>query len=360
MKKIAFLVPNVHNKGGVARVVSIITNALFKEYSNKYEIIIIGYLSGDKKGYFWNDKLKYFTIFNKSTPLKKGIFKGTRRIRKILREEKVDITIVCDSNLSLLGLASTKWLKSKLIYWDHTNFFENTSHQFKKQTRQIIAKYADVSVVLTKADELNYKKYTQVKNIFQIYNPIEFESTKLIYNSASNKIVSVGRLAYQKNFEIIPLIAKKIKDRGISFKWHIFGEGPHKESIQHEIIKNEVSDYVVLKGHSTDISSEYNNYSILAMTSRYEGFPMVLLEAFNHKLPAISFDINTGPNEIIQDMINGFLIPENNIDLFVDKLEFFLKNITLRDEMSLNTQNNINIFKLNDILIQWNNIFEKM
>lgn len=360
MKKIALIVPNVHNNGGVARVVSIVTNVLHQKYAHKYEIIIIGYLSGDKTGYYWNDELKYYTIFNKSTSLKKGLFKGTIKVRKIIKQEKVDLTIVCDSNLALLGLTSTFGLNSKLIYWDHTNFSENKSHQFKKQTRHIITKYADVSVVLTKSDALNYKKYTKAKKIVQIYNPIYPESSKFEYNNTSHKIISVGRLAYQKNFEVIPSIARQLKDRGVYFQWDVFGEGVCRSLIENEISKHNVSDCVFLKGHSTNIANEYNLYAVLAMTSRYEGFPMVLLEAFNHKLPVISFDIPTGPNEIIEDSVNGFLIPDNNIDLFVESLIRFFNDKNLRNIMSEKTQEKIKNFKLDTIINEWNNLLEEL
>lgn len=353
MKNIGFLVPKVHNKGGVARVASIITNELYK--LNKFNnIVIVGYTEGDKSGYDWNENLIYYRIFEKSTPLLKGLYKGALKLRKIVKKERLDILVGCDSNLSVLGLLSAKLCGAKYIYWDHMNFYENSTHKFKKESKYLMSIFADIVVVLTKKDQLNWQNNTNTKSVFQVYNPVtHISKLDFSYNAKTNKIISVGRLSYQKNFELIPQIAQKLKLERLDFEWHIYGSGPKEILIKKEISKYGVSDVVHLKGHHNNIKSIYNDYSIMAMTSRYEGLPMVLLEAFENKLPAISFDINTGPDEIILNGENGFLVEEGNFNDYVDKLKIMLTDLELMKSFSLNTVKSLKKFNKKDIVSQW-------
>lgn len=359
MKNIGFLVPKVHNKGGVARVVSIITNELYK--LSKFNLVIIGYTEGDKEGYDWNDNLTYHKLFEKDISLTKSIISGTVKLRKIISKEKLDILVSCDSNLSLLGFSSSCFKKTQLIYWDHMNFYENSTHKLKKESKYLMSQFADVVVVLTKKDQLNWLNNTKTRNVVQIYNPVDRDDKiRLSYNAKTNRILSVGRLSYQKNFELIPQIAYKLKIENENFQWHIYGSGSRRELIENEIKKYNVSDVVKLKGHHNNIKSIYNQYSIMAMTSRYEGLPMVLLEALENKIPAISFDINTGPNEIIIDEKNGYLVKEGDINTYVSKLINMLNNQQLMQDFSLHTYESLKKFNKNDIVNQWIKVLSEL
>jgi glycosyltransferase involved in cell wall biosynthesis len=359
MKTIAFLVPKVHNEGGVARVSSIVTDALYGS-QNKYRIIIIGYTSGSKDGYSWNKELKYYTIFSQSTPLSKGVRTGTKVLRKIIAKESVDLLVSCDSNLSFLGFTATRFNKTKLLYWDHTNFFENKSHKFKKQSKKVMALFADAIVVLTKTDQDNWKKNTRAKAIDQIYNPVQLVQNAKSYDVDSTKIISVGRLTDQKNFRIIPIIARKLLDMGVVFEWHIYGDGEQHGLIKKEIEKQGVSDFVYFMGHQDMNGEIYSRYGLMAMTSNYEGFPMVLLEGLSNGLPLISFDIQTGPNEIITEGVNGYLIKAFDSNEYAKKIEILFNSSELRLKISRATTLKMEEFKQEKITNEWLALFDKL
>ena len=105
---------------------------------------------------------------------------------------------------------------------------------------------------------------------------------------------------------------------------------------------------------------KYNNYGIYALTSYREGLPLVLLEAKINKLPIVSFDIETGPNEIVKDNVNGFLVVKYNTKLFAKKLNELLNNSKLRKEFSDNAYKDISKFREDEIINEWVTLINRL
>lgn len=356
--KIMFLIGKKTNIGGIPRVVSILSDNLL--LTPNIDIHIVSYLNEKETGYSWNERIKFHSLIDKSQSMKKGIFKATLRLRKILAEENIDILISCGSLFGPLGVLSTRFNKTKLIYWDHSNYFENTSHSFKIKSKNFTARFADVVVPLTKRDELNYKKHTSAKKIVQIYNPIDtrLENLKHNYDKDSKLIISVGRLSNQKNFLGLVEVAKIVFEKLPDFRWHIYGSGDQKVAIQEKIKRERIENNLILKGQSDDLYKLYPNYVLMAMTSKYEGFPMTLLEGMSNKLPLISFDIATGPDEIIIEGTNGYLIKPFNYDDMADKIIKLVKSESTRVSFSNKNIELIEQFNMKSIINQWLTLFQ--
>jgi glycosyltransferase involved in cell wall biosynthesis len=107
-----------------------------------------------------------------------------------------------------------------------------------------------------------------------------------------------------------------------------------------------------------NINDKYIESSILVMTSRTEGFGMVLIEAMACGLPVLAYDCPVGPRSIITNNENGFLIEDGNIDLFIEKLNLLIENENLRIEMGNKAKENSNRYNLDTIMLQWKNLFE--
>jgi glycosyltransferase involved in cell wall biosynthesis len=356
--KIMFLIGKKTNIGGIPRVVSLLSDNLL--LTPNIEIHIVSYLDEKETGYNWNKEIKFHSLISKRQSMKTGIFKATIRLRKILTSENIDILISCGSLFGPLGVLSTRLIKTRLIYWDHSNYFENTSHNFKIKSKNFTARYADSVVPLTKTDELNYRKYTSAKNIIQIYNPIDskLENLKHDYDKESKLIISVGRLTAQKNFLGLVEVAKKVFLELPDIKWHIYGSGHEKELIQEKIIEEGIENKLILKGQSDNLYKLYPSYVMMVMTSKYEGFPMTLLEGMANKLPLVSFDIPTGPDEIIFEKSNGYLIKPFNYDDMADKIIELIKNESNRVSFSNKNIELIEQFNMKSIIDQWINLFQ--
>lgn len=357
-----FLIGQVTNIGGIPRVVSLLTDSLIK--TGDFEIHVVAYLQEDDTviGYNWNPKVQFHSLLSSSAPMKKGIFKANLRLRKLLKENDIEILVGCGSLFGPLAVLSTALSKRKLIYWDHSNYFENTSHNFKIGSKNFTARYADVVVPLTKRDKENYKNNTKAKRIEQIYNPIDvkLEGLEHQYDTKSKKIISVGRLKSQKNFMLLVDVAKIVLDKYPDYSWHIFGSGDDFQKIKNKIKINKLGDRLILKGQSNDLYNIYKEYSMMVMTSRYEGFPMTLLEGVANKLPLISFDIATGPDEIITDGVNGFLIEAFDIQKMADRIMELINDDDMRKSFSDNNNNFINEFNTNSITKKWVSLFDSL
>ncbi len=352
-KRVAFLLGRVSEKGGISRVVSILSD----ELSSKeiFDIHIISYQEREKKGYHWNEQLTFHNLIYSRDSMKKGIFKGTLELRKVLRSQKIDVLIVCGHIVGPLGVLGALTGKTKLVYWSHSSFSESKSNTFKSFNERITSLFSNVVITLTKTDKTNYEQKTRARRVIQIYNPVDPKliQSKGSYDQKSHKIISVGRLNKSKNFEIIPEVAKILSDNKLDFVWHIFGAGDNKAAIEHAIQKNNMAEKVQLKGQSNKLYSLYGQYGILVMTSKYEGFPMSLLEGLASGLPLVSFDIPTGPNEIIRDDINGYLIPPFEVDIMAKKIITLLENPDKRLEFSRKSKVFTDEFRMESVIHKW-------
>lgn len=362
MKKVMFLIGKVTNIGGIPRVVSLLTDSLIK--TGNFEIHVVAYLQDEETviGYNWNTKVQFHSLLSKPAPMKTGIFNSSFKLRKLLKENKIETLVSCGSLFGPLGVLSTFFLKINLIYWDHSNYFENTSHNFKIKSKNFTALFANVVVPLTKHDREVYKKHTKAKRIEQIYNPIDvkLENLQHSYDINSKKIISVGRLKGQKNFIELVDVAKIVLDKHPEYCWHIFGSGDDYQKIKDKIVENDLQDRLILMGQSNDLYSLYKEYAMMVMTSKYEGFPMTLLEGMANKLPLVSFDILTGPNEIIVDGVNGFLINPFDFDDMANKIVKLIDDDLMRESFSTKNSNYVNEFNTRSITDKWVSLFNNL
>ena len=148
----------------------------------------------------------------------------------------------------------------------------------------------------------------------QIPNPID---PRLLaprtYRAQSQKILSVGRLCPAKDFERLVAVAARVLPQHPGWTWDIYGEGEERSAIERAIARRGLTGRVRLMGAVRDLYARYPDYALLVMTSRYEGFPMALLEGMACSLPLAAFDVPTGPREIIEDGVNGCLVAPGDV-----------------------------------------------
>jgi glycosyltransferase involved in cell wall biosynthesis len=137
---------------------------------------------------------------------------------------------------------------------------------------------------------------------------------------SSRVVVAAGRLTPQKGFDrLIPAFAQVV-ERHPEWKLRIFGSGAKRNALEKLVAKHDVSENVRLMGRTSDLGGEFAKASIFALSSRFEGMPMVLLEAMSQRLPVVSFDCPTGPRQLITSGENGLLVPNGDVDAFAAAL----------------------------------------
>ena len=187
----------------------------------------------------------------------------------------------------------------------------------------------DRFVVLTEEDK---RYWGELNNIEVIPNAITYIPSEKS-NLENKKVVAVGRYSFQKGFDRLieawRIVVKDFPD----WKLDIVGDGEEYEKLKKLISGYGLDNSVALIKTKKNIGDVYRNASVYAMTSRYEGLPMVLLEAQSYGLPVVSFDCKCGPKDIIDEGENGFIVADGNISLFAVRMAELMKDMSLRKRM---------------------------
>ena len=353
MKKICFFSANFSNSGGTERVTAIIANELIKL---GYDITIISCIDGKNSFFELDSRIKLDRLYESCNGLKFNLT-AAYKLRRKMKEYDFDYIIDIDTIHSFFSIPATIGLKTKVISWEHFNFYSDLGIRRRKWGRVLASKFADRIITLTDEDKQAFLKNLNVKcKIDYIYNPTPYPNEKR--NECKSKMaISIGRLTPQKGFDKLLDIWQKIEEKDKEWILYIVGSGEDKEKLLKQK-ENLNLERVIFVENTKNIKEYYEKSSIYLMTSRFEGLPMTLIEAQSFGLPIISYDIKTGPRDIINDKEDGYLIENNNQEKFVEKFLELSSNQEKIQEFSKNSYKNSERFKLKNIIDKWKKILK--
>lgn len=217
-------------------------------------------------------------------------------------------------------------------------------------------KLSDAIVTLTKSDAFAWKKATRVFTIPNMVESMPKESS----TCHSHRVIAAGRLTYQKGFDRLIDAWTLVHKRYPDWILDIYGEGCYREQLQKQIEKNDVKDCITIHPFTSNIFEEYLTSSIFVLSSNYEGFGLVLIEAMSCGIPCISFNCPHGPSEIIQNQIDGMLIENNNISHMAESICYLIENEDIRIEYGQKARENAKRFLPENIMPQWEQLFNNL
>lgn len=355
-KKIAFLIYDINDFAGGEKVSIETANRL----CDFYDVYLISAFPLKHTTYHLDSRIHFLTLNLKNKRVILNYIQGIFPLSKILKKYKFSSIFLVGTNVSLFSILKVFNQKIKFVYSDHASLKGTLSDRKGTFIRNYSHKFSDLTVVLTKKNIDHYVRYLNAnpKKMTFIYNPIAFREKKNPYNVQSNRIITVGRLSEEKGFDLLVQVAIELSKVNKNWKWDIYGDGPLFNDIKKLIIDNGLESYVFLKGTTNRIMEIYNDYSIYVLTSYREGLPLVLLEAKYCGLPIVSFNIDTGPDEIVRDGENGYLISAYDVKTMADKINELLVNGNKRKTFSDNADIDLEKFDGTKILEQWKNIIE--
>ena len=334
--------------GGAERVLTNLANWLGKNTNN--EIFLVS-VEGHGQPYKICDDIIFdsFPLRTDCSKLKIH-FQILKNTKLAIRKFKPDI-IVCFSIYPMLYAMLQHKLSSKKIkfFFSERNDPRLEYGLLSRIIRWFVLKRAD-GIVFQTNDAMNYFPDSIKRKSIVIHNPVSVDVSKYpLWDKTDNRIVTVGRLAPQKNQKLLIEAFDKIKDVYPELTLEIYGEGPLRNELQSIINEKSLNNRVFLKGARSDILDCIYGARLFVLPSLYEGMPNALMEAMALGIPVISSDCPCGgPRELIDNGKNGILFINNNINDLIMKIKSLLNNKNIIDITS------------NEIKIRQNHSIEKI
>ena len=371
--KIIYCINSIRGLGGIQRVTLVKANALAEVAGNQVYLIVTDNWPYHKLIHEISDKItlihlpiNYYADDYKSkfqsliSNIK--IFKHWRLLQKAINQIKPDVIVsVGQSEKYILPFLRTKAIKIREIH------FNSNYREFTYQTQWIgkLIQFLDLKIntrgydkVILLTEEDKKDNFANNKKFTAIHNPLTTRELEYYKKRETKNVIAVGRLVLQKNFISLirawALIATHIPD------WHlnIIGEGPERERLQNEIKQLHLEESITLKGFSNEVDKELEQSSISVITSVYEGFGLVILEAMAMGLPVISYTFPYGPRDIIENGTNGFLVPNQDEQVLSARILDLAQNEELRNRMGEAALKRIHDFDISLIIPKWMTLFK--
>ena len=229
--------------------------------------------------------------------------------------------------------------------------------RWRSRQDEKIARSFDRFVVLTEEDK-GY--WGNMPNISVIGNAALTMPQKS--DCTPRRVIAVGRLDFQKAFDRLVDAWEIVKKDKSSDGWRldIFGQGEWRDMLNDMIEKKGLSASAAVNAPTADIAAEYAASSILAMTSHYEGFPMVMVEAMSAGLPVVTFGYKCGPRDIVTPGTDGIIVPDGDTAAFVDALLRLMADDSLRQRMGQAATGVVDRYSEARVMGQWMSLFENI
>lgn len=375
--KILYCTHSTYNPGGMERV--LLNKVTFLSKLSGWEVSVVTTDQHQRPPFYpFPEKVQMTDLgINYSEDNDKGTWKKIvgylrkrrehkRKLAALLERERPDIVVslypsessfipeIKDGSKKVLELHFNKYFR---LQYGRSGIIGWIDRWRTRQDERIVRRF-DKFVVLTNEDR-GY--WGNLPNIEVIPNAAMHVSDR--YSDVENKrVIAVGRLDYQKGFDRLILAWQRVQSTGRFKDWtlDIFGQGEWQEMLQQMINKAGLQSTARINRPTNNIVDEYIKSSLIVMTSNYEGFGMVLVEAMACGVPAIAFDCKCGPKDIIRQGENGLLVHNGDVDGLADAMMEVMADDDYRKMLSENAKAVVDTYSEQAVMARWLRLFEEL
>lgn len=378
--RLVYIFKSFAQKAGTERILSDKMNYLAREYG--YDITFITYEQGDHALAFDLDKrirvidldTRFFTLQRVKPPLRKfraylGMKRRFRnRLVQILREVNPDWVISTTYSFPLfhilLSLPYRHLVESHVSICDVINPARSGNPLKRllmnlrdRHQLQALSK-AEALITLTEADAREWRQKTPVP-IRVIPNMMHVYPEDVIpQEERPRRIICVGRLHRQKGFDMLIEAWGRIAARHPEWRIDIYGQGEDGKMLEGEIARRNLAGQLAIHPPVDTIYTEYQKSAFLVLSSRYEGFSLVLLESMSCGTPCVSFNCPHGPEDIITPGEDGMLVPPEDVGKLAEAMEWMMEHEEERRKMGEKSRTKSLLFTPGRIMPLWGNLFD--
>ncbi len=381
---VCFLVPNLGNMGGSVRVAVQLANAL----SEDRDVSIVSCMHYDAPAFPVDSRIRCFDASIGQGRIREMVARAKTILPPIIEQTGCKLVFGIGTYETLMAVKPCRSLGIPLVFCDHGALINQWDDKQMRMVRLLCALFSKKTVTLTQRSLEDYARLLHIprkrlqcipnaipkqmrmvrllcalfskktvtltqrsledyarllhiprKRLQCIPNAIPAQITDVphAYDASAKKLLWAGRLDKEKGVDHLVAIAAKVLPRHPDWVWDVFGETVMTDGgfdVRAAIEEAGIGSQLVLRGRVDNMFELYDRYAICTLTSYREGLPLVLLEGMGCGLPLISFDVNTGPSDIIEDGVNGRLVSCYDVDEYADKLSAMMGDAALLQRMS--------------------------
>ena len=390
--KICFVVDNIFNLGGIQRVVSVLASKLAEE--NDIDVLCLNKrCKVDRSLYNISEKVNVqiegkLLNNNKLTKLYSLIIRSVNKRSNLINKQKFiglltqayypkevqdkfiayfnykkyDVIIgVAGYNSLLLAIISDK-LNAKTIGWQHNSYdaYLQTKERYFWHQDLLYNEYIpklDKYLVLAEYDKMMFLKENNIESIV-MYNPRSF-SSQIKSDVCKKQFLAAGRFNHQKGFDLLIDSFYEFSKKNNDWNLLIVGEGEERSKILEQINKYKLNDRISVEPFTDNIKQSFLDSSVLLLSSRWEGMPMIVLESLEMGVPIISYDI-TAVEALIDNKKEGLIVEKFDAEKFAVAMHKISESYEMRCKLSINAIKKAKQFDVSNIVEQWNQLFIHM
>ena len=294
-------------------------------------------------------------------------FRRFAALRGLLRSERPDVVVSFLTTVNIKALFASIGLGVPLVMAEHTYPPGLPEGWLAGALRRVTYPRAACLAMLTQEGRLWAQGAVPGVRTVVIPNPVVYpmpdgepvlEVERLVPDTRPI-ILAAGRLDAGKQYEHLIEAFGRLAPGHPDWRLVVLGDGPNRSALEGLIAQLGLIGRVVMPGRAGNMTAWYQRASVFAMTSRYEGFPMVLCEALAHGVPAVSYDCDTGPRDMIEDGVNGLLVPpRDGVDGLTRALSTLVDSPERRRAMSGRAESHRQRFSVDAVLARWDAVFE--